>query len=775
MTGLRLWDRDPSLPLAAGDRELRAPAEEQVAGWVAEHLTTSDAPAPRSTTWVYARWKPGVSLTNAYELTTGGDQQQIVVVKRYLDGKDREIAERLREEDQGSVAHLEDQRSVMWVSTADRELPGIPALQDQRYLARWVEEAALAPPRSVRRRRTRWQLLRFKPERRCVARIDLSLRDTEPRKRSFIARIHPPARLATILARRRALQEAGGSSLTPAFLGGDERLGFLFEEWLDVRVPEPDSFAHATAAGELLARLHGLPLAAGPALEKAGELEDLAPLFSVQEGLHALARAAFMTVEACSAPVWMHGDFHPDQVALEAAGGRRLLDLDGVAGGDPRRDLASWIADHLFEQPEASLAAASLPLLEGYRSGGGRPFEIDDLRAHVCRALVERAAASIRRLERGAIERARGTLEHARDLVTAAPAVPRGSSTPLRAALARVRGQGDPESQLERVSVERSGVISLTLAGGEGTRWFTCDHQGLVERSPPTDAALSVSGLMKERSVVLSYRPGRRVVFEGEGGRSVVKGFRKGKSKASAERHRIAERAARLGGLAPARLLSHDSEHSTLRFERLEGRLPVLDGSDTATFRELGSALRRFQSTEARELDFFGVENDLEVLEDWRTRVLGAVGALPVRWSETHEAVRSLSRSLPSGESGLCHRDLHDGQVIVASSGPAVLDFDLLCRADVALDPANLLAHLELRLLQGLRSAIRSGVGESRAAFLDGLGRSDQGGFDERLSFYGASTFLRLALLYSLRPRWQHLSPILVRRAERLLASPRVI
>ena len=36
MTGLRLWDRDPSLPLAAGDRELRAPTEEQVAGWVAE-------------------------------------------------------------------------------------------------------------------------------------------------------------------------------------------------------------------------------------------------------------------------------------------------------------------------------------------------------------------------------------------------------------------------------------------------------------------------------------------------------------------------------------------------------------------------------------------------------------------------------------------------------------------------------------------------------------------------------------------------------------------
>jgi len=775
MTGLRVWERDPLLPLAAGDHDLRAPAEEEVAGWASEHLTVAEALPPRATTWVYARWKPGVSLTNAYELTTADDSSHIVVVKRYLDGKDCEIASRLGAEDKGSVAHLAGVRSLMWISTADRELPGIPALTDQRFLARWVEESGFVPPRSVRRRRTRWQLLRFKPERRCVARIDLFLRDTEPRSRSLIARIHPPARLATILERRRALQEAGGSRLTPALLGGYERLGFLFEEWLDVRVPEPDSFTHATEAGELLARLHDLPLAAGQAVKKAGELEDLAPLFCVQEGFDTLAHAAFPAVPTDLAPVWLHGDFHPDQVALERSGGHSLLDLDGVAAGAPRGDLASWVADHLLEQPEASLADASLPLLEGYQAGGGHRFEIDDLRAHVGRALVERAAASVRRLERGAVERARRTLERARDLVASAPSASAGTFAPLRGALAAVRAQGDQGSHLERVSVERSGTISLTLADGEGMRWFTFDGDGLVERSPRTDPALPVSGLLREMPTVLSYRPGRRVVFEGEDGESVVKGFRKGKSKTSADRHAIAERAATLGGLLPAKLLSHDSEHSTLRFERLEGRPPTLDGSDAAAFGALGSALRRFQSAESAELDSFGVEDDLKVLEDWRGRVSGALGSLPVQWSQTHAAVRSLSRNIPPGETGLCHRDLHDGQIIVAPKGPAVLDFDLLCRADVALDPANLLAHLELRLLQGLNSAIRLGIRESRAAFLDGLGRSDRGGFDERLSFYGASTFLRLSLLYALRPRWQHLSGILVRRAQRLLASPRVI
>ena len=42
-------------------------------------------------------------------------------------------------------------------------------------------------------------------------------------------------------------------------------------------------------------------------------------------------------------------------------------------------------------------------------------------------------------------------------------------------------------------------------------------------------------------------------------------------------------------------------------------------------------------------------------------------------------------------------------------------------------------------------------------AFMEGLGWENDAAFWARLRFYEATSFLRLALIYSLRPRWKHL------------------
>ena len=104
-------------------------------------------------------------------------------------------------------------------------------------------------------------------------------------------------------------------------------------------------------------------------------------------------------------------------MAASNKGDAVLLDLDAVGVGDPRDDLASWIADHLVEHPADSLASASEPLLRGYAGEMPGPgVRVDELVAPVGRALVERAAAGIRRLERGARERAIELVERARTL-----------------------------------------------------------------------------------------------------------------------------------------------------------------------------------------------------------------------------------------------------------------------------------------------------------------------------------------------------------------------
>ena len=110
----------------------------------------------------------------------------------------------------------------------------------------------------------------------------------------------------------------------------------------------------------------------------------------------------------------------------------------------------------------------------------------------------------------------------------------------------------------------------------------------------------------------------------------------------------------------------------------------------------------------------------------------------------------------------LTHRDLHDRQLLVTGRGLALLDFDLLCRADATLDAANLLTHLSLRALQGVRGADETSVHACGRALLDGLDRSEEPGFWEKLRFYQATTYLRLALVYRLRPRWRRLCGDLV-------------
>ncbi len=52
---------------------------------------------------------------------------------------------------------------------------------------------------------------------------------------------------------------------------------------------------------------------------------------------------------------------------------------------------------------------------------------------------------------------------------------------------------------------------------------------------------------------------------------------------------------------------------------------------------------------------------------------------------------------------------------------------------------------------------------------IEGRGLSGGPQFLERLRLYQASTFLRLALLYSIRPRWAQLTPTLLAYARRSL------
>jgi len=351
----------------------------------------------------------------------------------------------------------------------------------------------------------------------------------------------------------------------------------------------------------------------------------------------------------------------------------------------------------------------------------------------------------------------------------------------LATALDELRDTWPAFEEWVRADVGSEGDLVLTAAGEGVTRWFTWDDRCLIERFPADDRKVPLSRYLAGRDdwSVLSYRPGRRMVVVQcrEDLANVVKGYKKGRSARAAVHQRLAEAAMARGAFRVPRLLRHDTDNEALVFERFEGEEVGLGLESEPLYARLGETLAVFQEDECSgEISVFSLRDELDVLERWAEKVRAAVGALPEGWTDMHARLVDAARELPEPRLGLAHRDLHDRQVHLVAGEVTMLDFDLMCCADVALDPGNLVAHLRWRALLGLHGAEDESCRALERAFLDALGRSSEAGFETRLAFYTADAFLRLALVYRLRPRWSGRVPELVLMAGAVLddlPSPR--
>ncbi len=335
---------------------------------------------------------------------------------------------------------------------------------------------------------------------------------------------------------------------------------------------------------------------------------------------------------------------------------------------------------------------------------------------------------------------------------------------------------GATRASAERIDTGR-GTTTLFVDAPAGPRWLRFEDGAWNELDPldderlPLAVRLRAAGHAREEVRVLAYRPGRRLVVRLAGDEErIYKGTRKGRSEPASAAHRSAEAA---GGFAIPPLLEHDEPNATLVFGFIRGETLRLVTDATDELGRIGAALREFQEARVEfQREPFGLERELAVLDTWSERVEGLRGRLPRGWSSARDELREHARSTPAPALGLCHRDLHDGQFLVTPGRPTLLDFDLLTHADVALDPANLCAHLHLRALQG--QANEDAAVQLERAFLGGLDRADDPGFDQRFTLYLASSYLRLALVYSVRPRWTELPDPLTRlgrNALRLLTA----
>jgi aminoglycoside phosphotransferase (APT) family kinase protein len=255
-----------------------------------------------------------------------------------------------------------------------------------------------------------------------------------------------------------------------------------------------------------------------------------------------------------------------------------------------------------------------------------------------------------------------------------------------------------------------------------------------------------------------------------DGAVSILKGFRKSAYEHTQRAHVEACRAALGGSFRIPALHGHDARSATLAMEHLAGPPLELGSANSERFFQIGVALRAFQSAaDASGFAEHGPDEELGVVDRSAQRA-SDLGAGPSDdWLRSRAQLTSARRRIAPVELVACHRDLHDGQLFDCGRAIGLIDFDLLCRADPLLDAANLAAHLQLRALQHHGNSTPEGALAAGRALLEGLDREAEASYARRLRFYQATTFLRLALVYAVRPRWASIAPTLMLLCQRCI------
>jgi len=294
----------------------------------------------------------------------------------------------------------------------------------------------------------------------------------------------------------------------------------------------------------------------------------------------------------------------------------------------------------------------------------------------------------------------------------------------------------------------------------------------LLERSTASDLVHAATGAAAPRDLrirTVAYRLERRCVLRYEPaatplGALYVKVVRARKLAALVAAHRAVERVAAGSLLLHVPELAHvEPRLGAAVFREAPGRtLHALgDGPGAApAARRAGAALRVLHAGDADGLPCHDSQDELPRLERWADVLIRVRPELEIAYGSALARLRAAAGDLVRGGQDTCliHADFYDKQVLATDDDVVLIDMDGAGRGDPARDVGNFLAHVRLRALQhGHDPAAAAAVQD---AFLAGYGGVVPP--SARVEWWRAAACLRLAALYSLRPRWRTLAPNLL-------------
>lgn len=203
-------------------------------------------------------------------------------------------------------------------------------------------------------------------------------------------------------------------------------------------------------------------------------------------------------------------------------------------------------------------------------------------------------------------------------------------------------------------------------------------------------------------------------------------------------------------GLSIPHPLGFDPVSGAALYDALPGRPPVFAG--LAGFRNLAALIPALTALQGLKIAAapHNATDELAILAPWAARLREVFPELARKADPILARLRRELPALPPVAPVPCHRDLHEGQILISGAGRmlrvGLLDFDTLRLGDPALDPGNLQAHL---ILAGLRE------GRSHAPFVDAIERALPHIAPERLALWRRAALLRVAMIhaFSAEPR----------------------
>lgn len=207
-----------------------------------------------------------------------------------------------------------------------------------------------------------------------------------------------------------------------------------------------------------------------------------------------------------------------------------------------------------------------------------------------------------------------------------------------------------------------------------------------------------------------------------------------------------------------------------------EPSLHDLTGTDAfvSACQAAGRTLNKLHRAVLKNLSLYSVEEEWKRLKEM---ILETAQIYPELADQLTNTFSLLNRDVPvlrKEEMTPVHRDFYDKQLLVGPKRVTLIDTDTLALGDPALDVGNFLAHLVLRAgqhpeaKQTMRDAHRLFTEEYRVA----TNWADAETFWKRVGWWETATLLRLACLYSLRPRWKELAPFLLEEAQKRISAP---